>query len=401
MCPNGVAYRFIWEVTVWDKKFNAVERYKQEFVDKYQYILAKDLAYMAVPNGNIKILTTSPSELYTNEYVIQGEFFEQEIIAIPWGGNPVVQYYNGKFITGDNRIARVKNRKELSTKYLFYVLQQNLSVISGFYRGSGIKHPDMSKVLDLKIPVPPLKIQEEIVKILDKFKKYVTELTSELTKRRKQYTYYRDKLLSFEDEVYEVKWKTLGEIGVVSMCKRILKHQTSDSGEIPFYKIGTFGKEADAYISTKIFEEYKEKYAYPNKGDILISASGTIGRTVVFDGKPAYFQDSNIVWLAHDESQVLNKYLYYFYQLNPWKVSEGGTVARLYNDNIVKIKIPVPSLAIQNRIVEVLDNFDKVCNDLNIGLPKEIALRQKQYEYFREKLLTFIATGVHTENRIE
>jgi putative type I restriction enzyme specificity protein HI_0216 len=185
------------------------------------------------------------------------------------------------------------------------------------------------------------------------------------------------------------------------MCKRILKNQTSDDGEIPFYKIGTFGKVATSFISRELFEEYKLRFSYPKLGDILISASGTIGRTVVFNGEDSYFQDSNIVWLEHDESQVLNRYLYYFYQMNPWKVSDGGTISRLYNGNIEKTTIPVPSLEIQSRIVQVLDNFDMVCNDLNIGLPKEIELRQKQYEYFREKLLTFVAEGEYTDSTVQ
>ena len=251
------------------------------------------------------------------------------------------------------------------------------------------------------IPIPPLETQEKIVQILDKMTEYVTELTSELTSRKKQYSFYRDKLLSFEDEVYQVEWMTLGDIGKVSMCRRILKNQTSDDGEIPFYKIGTFGRVATSYISRELFEDYKLRFSYPKLGDILISASGTIGRTVVFNGEDSYFQDSNIVWLDHDESQVLNRYLYYFYQMNPWKISNGGTISRLYNGNIEKTRIPVPSLEIQSRIVQVLDNFDAVCHDLNIGLPKEIELRQKQYEYFREKLLTFVAEGEYTESRVE
>ena len=135
---------------------------------------------------------------------------------------------------------------------------------------------------------------------------------------------------------------SLGEIGKISMRKRILKSETQSEGDIPFYKIGTFGGEPNAYISKETFEKYKRSYSYPQKGDILISAAGTIGRTVIFDGEPAYFQDSNIVWIANDESRVLNMYLYYFYQMSPWNISTGGTIARLYNDNITKVRIPVP-----------------------------------------------------------
>ena len=181
----------------------------------------------------------------------------------------------------------------------------------------------------------------------------------------------------------------LGTIGKVSMCKRIMKAETSSEGDVPFYKIGTFGKKADAYISKQKFEEYRDAYPYPNKGDILLSASGTIGRTVVYDGEDAYYQDSNIVWISNDESIVLNRYLLYCYQLQPWAVSTGGTIARLYNDNIIRAKITVPSLGEQKRITSILDRFDTLCNDLSAGLPAEIEARQKQYEYYRDKLLSF------------
>ncbi len=173
------------------------------------------------------------------------------------------------------------------------------------------------------------------------------------------------------------------------MCKRIMKAETSADGDVPFFKIGTFGGTANAFISQETFERYKKSFSYPKKGDILISAAGTIGRTVIFDGEPAYFQDSNIVWIDNDESLVLNKYLFYCYQLQPWQVSTGGTIARLYNENITKAKIAIPSLKEQERIVAILDRFDRLCNDLTSGLPAEIEARRKQYEYYRDKLLTF------------
>jgi type I restriction enzyme S subunit len=168
-----------------------------------------------------------------------------------------------------------------------------------------------------------------------------------------------------------------------------MKAETSSNGGVPFYKIGTFGKTPDAYISAETYERYKRDYSYPQKGDVLISAAGTIGRAVIFDGKPAYYQDSNIVWLEHDESQVLNKYLFYCYQLSPWHVSAGGTIARLYNDNIAKARIPLPPLSEQEHIVAILDRFDALTTDLTQGLPAEIEARRKQYEYYRDKLLTF------------
>ena len=189
--------------------------------------------------------------------------------------------------------------------------------------------------------------------------------------------------------VYGFAFVKLGDIGRVAMCKRILKSDTTSDGDIPFYKIGTFGKEADAFIKRDKYEEYKAKYSFPKKGDVLISAAGTIGRTVIYNGEPAYYQDSNIVWLEHDESLALNKYLFYIYKTNPWKVSTGGTISRLYNDSITSAVIPLPTLERQKEIVAILDRFDSLCNDISKGLPAEIEARKKQYEYFREKLLTF------------
>lgn len=301
-----------------------------------------------------------------------------------------VSWNEGKYFRGNlNYSATVQDEKVLLPRFLYFYLKNSSQEIENLCTFDGIPALNKSALEGLLIPIPPLKIQEKIVQILDKMIEYIMELTSELTSRKKQYSFYRDRLLNFEENTHQVKWKTLGKIGKVSMCKRILKSQTSEDGEIPFYKIGTFGRVATSYISRELFEDYKLKYSYPKVGDILISASGTIGRTVVFNGEDSYFQDSNIVWLNNDESQVLNRYLYYFYQMHPWKVSDGGTINRLYNRNIEETRIPVPSFEIQARIVQILDNFDTVCNDLNIGLPKEIELRQKQYEYWRDRLLDF------------
>ncbi|MBQ7293785.1 MAG: restriction endonuclease subunit S, partial [Clostridia bacterium] len=218
---------------------------------------------------------------------------------------------------------------------------------------------NMGDIGKITLPVPPLPVQSEIVRILDNFTELTAEITAEITARKKRYEYYTDQLMNFGEGV---KMIPLGEIGSVKMCKRILKSQTNTTGGIPFCKIGTFGKAPDAFISEELFEEYKEKYSYPRKGDILISCSGTIGRTVVFDGEPTYFQDSNIVWLEHDGTIVTNKYLQYCYKKQPWQISTGGTIARLYNDNILKAKIPVPPIEEQERIVKILERFDVLCN---------------------------------------
>ena len=278
----------------------------------------------------------------------------------------------------------------LLSRFIFYVLQSKDFQIKGKVRIAGIPTLDSNVLEQFPIPIPPLRVQARIVDILDKF----TELEAELEARNKQYDFYRNRLLSgplphSPNIPHQWEQVPLGSIGEVRMCKRILKQDTTETGEIPFYKIGTFGKSADAFISRTLFEEYKQKYAYPRIGDILISASGTIGRAIEFDGEDAYFQDSNIVWLEHDSSKVINRFLYYCYQIADWKVAKGGTIARLYNDNLKKTLIPLPPLSEQRRIVDILDRFDTLTNSISEGLPREIALRRKQYEYYRDALLRF------------
>ena len=179
------------------------------------------------------------------------------------------------------------------------------------------------------------------------------------------------------------KVKTLGELGKVSMCKRILKKQTSPTGDIPFYKIGTFGKKPNAYISKEIYEEYLSKYSFPKKGDILLSASGTIGRRVIYDGEPAYFQDSNIVWIDNNEEEVLNIYLYKFYGFCNWNPSKGATISRLYNADLRKIKISFPPLPEQTQIVKTLDLAFKQIDQAKANLEKNLANAK---ELFASKL---------------
>jgi len=167
------------------------------------------------------------------------------------------------------------------------------------------------------------------------------------------------------------------------MCKRVLKKQTTENGDIPFYKIGTFGKVANAFISKKLYEELSTKYSYPKKGDILISASGTIGRRVVFDGEPSFFQDSNIVWIANDEVNVLNKYLYAFYGYCNWNPSKGATISRLYNSDLKRIPIPIPPLQEQKQIVTILDQAFTAIDQAKANIEKNI---ENAKELFQSKL---------------
>lgn len=174
------------------------------------------------------------------------------------------------------------------------------------------------------------------------------------------------------------KWKDkkLGDVGKVCMCKRIFANQTSNTGEVPFFKIGTFGKEADAYISKGLYEDYKQRFSYPQKGDVLISAAGTLGRTIVFEGKDAYFQDSNIVWLATDKELLCNEYLYHYYKVIKWGASEGSTIARLYNGIICNTHIALPDVEEQKQIATVLSELDELMSLTEKQIAKKKAIKQ-------------------------
>ena len=141
----------------------------------------------------------------------------------------------------------------------------------------------------------------------------------------------------------------LGDLGTIQTCKRIFKEQTSDVGDVPFYKNGTIGLKADAYISRELFEEFKRLYPYPEVGDILISAVGSVGRTAEYTGADEYFQDSNVVWLKTDGS-IEKKYLKVFYQVIEWLI-EGTTVKHLYNDNILRSTIVMPKDRTEQRAI--------------------------------------------------
>ncbi|WQS39879.1 restriction endonuclease subunit S [Helicobacter pylori] len=177
----------------------------------------------------------------------------------------------------------------------------------------------------------------------------------------------------------------LGDIGKPCMCKRVMKHQTTPYGEIPFYKIGTFGNTADAFISKKLFLEYKAKYSFPKKGDILISASGTIGRAVIYDGKPAYFQDSNIVWIDNNETLVKNDFLFYAYSNIKWN-TEHTTILRLYNDNFRNTLIPLPPLNEQAAIANILSDLDRyLCSLDALILKKESVKKALSFELLSQR----------------
>ncbi|MDW4090033.1 restriction endonuclease subunit S [Staphylococcus saprophyticus] len=243
-----------------------------------------------------------------------------------------------------------------------------------------------------KMPFSFPKKQEEqkIGEFFSKLDRQIELEEQKLEKLEEQKRGYMQKIFSqelrFKDENGQEypAWinKKLGDIGKVSMNKRIYKNETSINGEIPFYKIGTFGKEAETFISREKFEEYKNKYPYPEKGDILISASGSIGRTIEYDGEEAYYQDSNIVWLDHND-EVLNIFLKYIYSVIKWSGIEGTTIKRLYNKDILNTKIDLPVIKEQEKIGnffgKIDDSIEKQSSKIGVLKQRKKGFLQKMF----------------------
>lgn len=265
----------------------------------------------------------------------------------------------------------IKDENEVDNRYLFQYLKAPflMDYVDKKATGGTIKHLNQNILVDFPVVLPHKAEQEKIGE-------YFLAIDHLITLHQRKYDKLTNVKKSMLEKMFpqngsnvpEIRFKgfteaweqrKLGEIGSVSMCRRIFKEQTSENGEIPFYKIGTFGGEADAFISRELFEEYKAKYQYPKKGDILISASGSIGRTVVFTGKNEYFQDSNIVWLNHDK-HLDNSFLKCFYSIVKWAGIEGSTIKRLYNDNILNTAITLPSVEEQQKIGAYFENLDNL-----------------------------------------
>lgn len=293
---------------------------------------------------------------YDPDYIVNaGDLLigmDGEFLCHEWKGKPALL---------NQRVCRLRNFKgTLLPRFLLYGVNKYLKEIEDATSYTTVKHLSSKTVLAIDFPYPPVSEQQRIVSKLDAAFAALSEAEANVERNRAN---ARELFESYLNGVFEGKdgWeeRTLGDLGKVCMCKRIMKHQTTSIGDVPFYKIGTFGKAPDAFIAEDIYQEFKKKYSFPKKGDVLISASGTIGRGVVYDGEPAYFQDSNIVWIDNNEEQVLNEYLFHFYKVCNWNPSKGATISRLYNDDLRRIKIAFPDLHEQRKLVEHMVELDE------------------------------------------
>lgn len=413
LCPDGVEYKPLWSVTAWDKKFNAVDRSMQPKTYSYHVLLAKDLFAMKQETGDVFLLSTGVETGWTTEEIAGDFMCEGEVVTIPWGkSSPVkglIKYYNGKFVTGDNRIATSLNTDVLDNKYLYYWMVNNGEAIDKFYRGSGIKHPSMYDVLTMKLPVPPLEVQREIVRILDNFTFLTAELVAELAARQKQYEYYRDLLLTFKPNESTIlnertnelelssaiRWMKLGDTCLHSCSGATPKKSNSEyyvGGTVPWIRTQnvTFNNiySVDSFITEKAVQETAAKWIPENCVIVAISGASA-GRCAI--NKIKATTNQHCLNMEIDSSKALYKYVFYCLcnQYEELLSKKQGARGDLNSSLILDTLIPVPPLEVQQRIVDILDRFDSLCNDISSGLPAEIEARQKQYEYYRDKLLTF------------
>jgi len=366
LCPEGVSWGPIGEHVDY-------ERPRKYIVASTDYSDSNPTPVLTAGQTFILGHTDEAFGIYEASPVNPVIIFDDFTTAFKWVDFPF------KVKSSAMKILTPSKNSNLSLRFLFHYMG-----VIGF---SATEHRNhwISIYSQMKIPVPPVAVQQEIVLILDKFTELEAELEAEVGARASQYEALKSQLLTEKSQWVSV---TLGQIGRVAMCKRIFKEQTSPNGDIPFFKIGTFGRNPDSFIDYKKFSEYRSKFSYPRTGDILISASGTIGKRVVFNGEDAYFQDTNIIWLEHDESKILNGFLYHLYSTVKWK-TEGGTISRLYNSNFLSTEVAIPPLDEQRAIAEILDSFEVLTTDKSSGLPGELVKRRQQYEYYRNKLLAF------------
>ncbi|MCT0504899.1 restriction endonuclease subunit S [Lactococcus cremoris] len=288
---------------------------------------------------------------------------------------------------GDFWVFKSKNSEP---KFVYSLIQaDNYQRVANDTSGTKMPRSDWKKVSSSNFSIPTsLEEQQKIGSFFKQLDNTIALHQRKLDLLKEQKKGYLQKMFPKNGEkVPELRFagfaddweeRKLGELGSVAMNRRIFKDQTSENEEVPFFKIGTFGSKPDAFISRELFEEYKLKYPYPEIGDILISASGSIGRTVVYQGEDEYFQDSNIVWLKHD-NRLDNKFLKQFYSIVKWQGLEGSTIKRLYNKNILDTDISIPSTIEQNKIGMFFEQLDDT-----------IALHQRKLDLLKEQKKGFL-----------
>ena len=408
LCPDGVEYKKLGEIATifrggnFQKKDFLTEgvpciHYGQIYT-KYGLFADKTFTFISEERAK-KQKMAQPNDIVM---AVTSENIEDVCKCLAWLGDEPVA------VSGHSAIIH----HDQNAKYLVYYFHSQMFFAQKRKLAHGTKVIEVTPdaLVDITLPIPPAEIQCEIVRILDNFTNLAAELTAELTARKMQYSYYRDNLLSFNMPVSK---KKIGEITRVFSAARVHKNEWTQEG-VPFYRSsdviskfnGVENSRGKAYISFDLYKRLSAKSGKIMKDDILITGGGTIGIPyVVPSDEPIYVKDADLLCIQKSK-EFNSRFLYHYFLSTEFRkylenITHNATIAHYTISQIENTPVPLPLLDVQNRIVNVLDNFERICSDLNIGLPAEIEARQKQYEYYRDKLLTFAETGNTILSRAE
>jgi type I restriction enzyme S subunit len=362
LCPDGVEYASIGSLI---KRIR--ERGKDDISVQQVYVVSNSLGIVRAEDYRDNTIHSEDTSNYT---IIRKNMFAYNPSRLNIGSIAMLKEEEPGLVSPMYVVFSI-DETQIVKEYFEYVLKSPyvMNKINSYKEEGARFRFNFDRWDWIRIPLPPLAVQQEIVRILDNFTELTVELTAELTARRKQYEYYRDLLLTFGDEV---EWKTLGEV-----CEKIASGKNksrNDSGEFPVYG------------STGIIA-YSDSYAY-NEELLLVARVGA-NAGFVHKAKGQYDVSDNTLIVKPKKSYNLS---FAYYQLLNMKLNNlavGGGQPLITAGKLKQVKIPVPPLDEQERIAAILNRFDALCNDLTSGIPAEIEARQKQYEYYRDKLLSF------------
>ena len=369
------------------------------FVDVFhkQYI-TKETPTMIVSASDKKILDCN---------ILKGDVFitpSSEILDEIGYSATAIEDIKGAVYSYHIMRLRVYNKEILHPEYLAYLFSSNSVRKQIRIKAQGITRFGLTlpRWKSIQIPLPPLSVQQEIVRILDKFTQLEAELEAELDCRKRQYEYYRNKLLTFNDigGGTKVEWKTLGEVGEVTKLAgfeftNYVKY--NDTGKIIALRglnvKGSLDLSDVKYIDESDFSKLNRSKLYIN--DMLFTYVGTVGSVALIPENDKYYLAPNVARIRFLDRKINPRFMFHYFQSDEFKKKQinrylgSSSMKNLTMENIRKFQIPLPPLEEQQRIATILDKFDTLVNSISEGLPKEIALRRKQYEYYREQLLRF------------
>jgi type I restriction enzyme S subunit len=388
ICPEGVEFRRLAEVAAYsDTRVDAADLDGTTFVGVDNLLASKGGKVNASYLPNTARLTAyEPGDILLGNI---RPYLKKIWLATGRGG-----------CSGDVLALRVSSRlrERLIPRFLYYLMSSDEFFAYDIQHAKGAKMPRGSKeaILRYRIPVPPVDVQREVVQALDLFTSLEAELEAELEARRRQYEYYRDSLLAFA-ESEGVRWTTMGDVGTFTRGRRFIKADVVPEGigSIHYGEIYTqYGTSATEVVS-RVRPELARSLRFAHTGDVVIAA---VGETVDEVCKAvAWLGDEDVA--VHDDCFIFRhsmnpKFVSYYFQTRAFHAEKAKHVARakvkrVSGESLGRLKIPVPPIDEQERIVAILDKFDALVNDLSIGLPAEVRGRRKQYEHYRDRLLTF------------